>query len=45
MNQFQRIGLVGTLDLPEVKEPQNLSLELEPNLEKGHNPVSPDQIN
>lgn len=32
-------------DLPEVKEPQNLSLELEPNLEKGHNPVSPDQIN
>ena len=32
-------------DLPEVKEPQNLSLELEPNLEKGHNPVLPDQIN
>lgn len=32
-------------NLPEVKEPQNLSLELEPNLEKGHNPVSPDQIN
>ena len=32
-------------DLPEVKEPQNLSLELEPNLEKRHNPVSPDQIN
>ena len=32
-------------DLPKVKEPQNLSLELEPNLEKGHNPVSPDQIN
>ena len=32
-------------DLPEVKEPQNLSLELESNLETGHNPVSPDQIN